>query len=149
MQGGLAKVEAEKETVIQSQDELRDQAVRLRSVKGIGPVVSATLIAQLPELGQLDRRRVAALAGLAPHANDSGHQRGKRSIWGGRGSLRRCLYLAALTASRFDPVFRAFKERLIAAGKTTKAGHRGLRPQAADRSQCDDKARTPYRDAPA
>lgn len=71
LQGSLAKVEAEMESVIQSQDELRDQAVRLRSVKGIGPVVSATLIAQLPELGQLDQRRVAALAGLAPQANDS------------------------------------------------------------------------------
>ena len=97
-----------------------EQAARLRQVKGIGPVVSATLIAQLPELGQLDRRRIAALAGLAPHANDSGHRRGKRSISGGRGTIRRTLYLAALTASRFDPRFRAFKERLLAAGKAKK-----------------------------
>lgn len=108
------------EAVIQEQADLRDQAVRLRQIKGIGPVVSATLIAQLPELGNLDRRRIAALAGLAPHANDSGHRRGKRSIWGGRGTIRRTLYLAALTASRFDPRFRAFKEHLLAAGKAKK-----------------------------
>lgn len=120
LQCSQARVEAEMEAVIQEHDELRDQSARLRSVKGIGPVVSVTVIAQLPELGQLDRRRIAALAGLAPHANDSGHRRGKRSIWGGRGTLRRCLYLAALTASRFDPRFRAFRERLIAAGKARK-----------------------------
>ncbi len=120
LQGSQAKVEAEMEAVIQEHDDLRDQSARLRCVKGIGPVVSATLIAQLPELGQLDRRRIAALAGLAPHANDSGHRRGRRSIWGGRGTLRRCLYLAALTASRFDPRFKAFKERLIATGKARK-----------------------------
>ncbi len=120
LQGSQAKVEAEMEAVIQEHDDLPDQSARLRCVKGIGPVVSATLIAQLPELGQLDRRRIAALAGLAPHANDSGHRRGRRSIWGGRGTLRRCLYLAALTASRFDPRFKAFKERLIATGKARK-----------------------------
>lgn len=120
LQASLAKAEAQMEAVIQEQSDLREQAARLRQVKGIGPVVSATLIAQLPELGQLDRRRIAALAGLAPHANDSGHRRGKRSIWGGRGTIRRTLYLAALTASRFDPRFRAFKERLLAAGKAKK-----------------------------
>lgn len=120
LQGRRARVEAGMEAVIQEHDELRDQSARLRSVKGIGPFVSATAIAQIPELGQLDRRRIAALAGLAPHANDSGHRRGKRSIWGGRGTLRRCLYLAALAASRFDPRFRTFKERLIAAGKARK-----------------------------
>lgn len=108
------------EAVIQEQDDLREQAARLRQVKGIGPVVSATLIVPLPELGQLDRRRIAALAGLASHANDFGHRRGKRSIWGGRGTIRRTLYLAALTASRFDPRFRAFKERLLVAGKAKK-----------------------------
>jgi transposase len=120
LQSGLTKTEREMNAVIQAQEELRGQAERLRAVKGIGPVVSATIIALLPELGQLDRRRIAALAGLAPHANDSGHRRGKRSVWGGRGPLRRCLYLAALTAGRFDPRFRAFKEHLIAAGKARK-----------------------------
>lgn len=118
LQASLAKAEAELEAVIQEQDELHEQAAQLRQIKGIGPVVSATLIAQLPEFGQLDRRRIAALAGLAPHANDSGAlpRRGKRIIWGGRSTIRRTLYLAVLTASRFDPRFRAFKERLLAAG---------------------------------
>lgn len=120
LQASQAETEAEMEAVIQTQDDLRDQAARLRGIKGIGPVVSATLIAQLPELGHLDRRRIAALAGLAPHANDSGHRRGKRSIWGGRDALRRSLYLAALTASRFEPRFRAFKEHLLAGGKPRK-----------------------------
>lgn len=120
LQANLTKAETEMEAVIQDQDDLRDQAARLRHIKGIGPVVSATLIAQLPELGQLDRRRIAALAGLAPHANDSGHRRGKRTIWGGRATIRRTLYLAALTASRFDPRFRTFKEHLLAAGKAKK-----------------------------
>ena len=140
LQGSQAKAEAEMEAVIQEQDELRDQAARLRCVKGIEPVVSATIIAQLTELGRLDRRRIAALAGLAPHANDSGHRRGKRSIWGGRGTLRRCLYLAALTASRFDPRFRAFKERLIAAGKARKLVIVAC-AQAVDSSQCHDQGR--------
>lgn len=120
LQASLAKVEAEMEAVIQEQNDLCDQAVRLCQIKGIGPVVSATFIAQLPELGDLDPRRIAALAGLAPHANYSGHRRGKRSIWGRRGMIRRTLYLAALTASRFDPRFRAFKEHLLAAGKAKK-----------------------------
>lgn len=82
LQASQTKVEAEMENLIQGQDELRDQAARLRGIRGIGPVVLATLVSQLPELGELDRRRIAALAGLAPHANDSGHRRGKRSIWG-------------------------------------------------------------------
>lgn len=147
LQGSLAKAEAEMEAVIQNQDELRDQAVRLRSIKGIGPVVSATLIAQLPELGQLDRRRVAALAGLAPHANDSGHRRGKRRIWGGRGTLRRSLYLAALTASRFDPRFRAFKERLIAAGKPRKLVIVACARKLLTVLNAMTKARAPYQEA--
>lgn len=102
LQANLTKAETEMETVIQDQDDLRDQAACLRHIKGIGPVVSATLIAQLPELGQLDRRRIAALAGLAPHANDSAHRRGKRTIWGGRATIRRTLYLESGPINLFD-----------------------------------------------
>jgi transposase len=120
LQTSLAKAEVEVEAVIQEQDDLRDKAARLCQIKGIGTVASATLIAQLPELGQLDRRRIAGLAELAPHANDLGHRRGKRSIWGGRGTIRSTLYVAALTASRLDPRFKAFQERLLATGKTKK-----------------------------
>lgn len=118
-------------------------------MKGIGPVVSAVLIAKLPELDQLDRRRIAALAGLAPHANDSGQRRGKRSIWGGRGSCRRCLYLAALTVSRFDPVFRAFKERLIAVGEPRKLVIVACARKLLTVLNAMTKARTPYREASA
>jgi len=92
----------------------------LQSASGIGPVASATLIAELPELGRLNRREIAALVGIAPMANDSGSSKGRRRIQGGRFEIRRVLYMAALTASRRNPVIRAFYERLIAAGKLPK-----------------------------
>ena len=94
---------------------------RLRTVPGVGPIVAATLIAELPELGRLDRRRVAALAGLAPIARDSGKREGRRSIGGGRPVVRTMLYLAALHASRCDDTFGAFRRRLQRAGKPVKA----------------------------
>jgi transposase len=89
----------------------------LQSVPGIGPVVSMTLTALLPELGRLDRRQIAALVGIAPLNNDSGQRTGKRSTWGGRSSVRAVLYMAALTASRHNPALRTFYERLTARGK--------------------------------
>ncbi len=92
----------------------------LQSASGIGPVTSATMIAQLPELGRLNRREIAALVGVAPMANDSGSSRGRRRIQGGRFDVRRVLYMAALTASRRNPVIKPFYERLIAAGKLPK-----------------------------
>jgi transposase len=92
----------------------------LQSARGIGPVASATLIAELPELGRLNRRAIAALVGIAPMANDSGSNKGRRRIQGGRFEIRRVLYMAALTASRRNPAIRAFYERLIAAGKLPK-----------------------------
>lgn len=98
----------------------RELAALLRSAKGIGPVASATIIAELPELGRLDRRQIAALVGVAPYARESGIWRGRRRIAGGRGQLRRTLYMATLTATRHNPVIRAFYERLLAAGKLKK-----------------------------
>jgi transposase len=92
----------------------------LQSARGIGPVASATLIAELPELGRLNRRAIAALVGISPMANDSGSNKGRRRIQGGRFEIRRVLYMAALTASRRNPAIRAFYERLIAAGKLPK-----------------------------
>jgi transposase len=92
----------------------------LRSASGIGPVASATLIAELPELGRLNRRQIAALVGVAPIANDSGTSRGRRRIQGGRFEIRRVLYMAALTASRRNPAIKPFYERLIAIGKQPK-----------------------------
>lgn len=92
----------------------------LRSTGGIGPVASATLIAELPELGRLNRRQIAALVGVAPIARDSGQRHGRRRIQGGRGRIRRTLYMATLSAARHNPVIRAHYQRLIAAGKLKK-----------------------------
>jgi transposase len=92
----------------------------LKSAKGIGAVTSQTLAAALPELGRLDRRAIAALVGVAPLACESGQHRGSRHVWGGRGEVRHALYMATLTATRFNPVIRAFYERLLAKGKPFK-----------------------------
>jgi transposase len=92
----------------------------LRSVPGVGRVVALTLLAELPELGTLDRKRIAALVGVAPVACDSGALRGKRLVWGGRGRVRAALYMAALTATRHNPALRAFYARLLRAGKAKK-----------------------------
>jgi transposase len=106
--------------LIDTRDQLAQEASRLRSVPGIGPSLAATLIARLPELGQRDHRQIASLAGLAPHACDSGQHRGKRRIWGGRADVRRALYIAGFIASRCDPTIKAFRKRLQDAGKPTK-----------------------------
>lgn len=92
----------------------------LRSASGIGPVASATLIAELPELGKLNRREIAALVGVAPMANDSGNSKGRRRVQGGRFEIRRVLYMATLTAARHNPAIKAFYDRLKAAGKLPK-----------------------------
>lgn len=92
----------------------------LQSVGGIGPVAAASLIADLPELGRLNRRQIAALVGVAPYAKDSGQHRGRRRIAGGRFELRRALYMATLSATRHNPAIRTFYQRLLAAGKLKK-----------------------------
>lgn len=92
----------------------------LRSVSGIGPTTAATLIAALPELGGLNRRQICALVGVAPMNRDSGKMRGRRAISGGRAQVRHTLYMATLTATRYNPVIRKFYQRLIGAGKPKK-----------------------------
>lgn len=92
----------------------------LRSASGIGRVVSATLMAELPELGRLTRRQIAALVGVAPFAHDSGTLRGRRRVEGGRFDLRAALYMATVAATRCNPTIRAFYQRLVAAGKLKK-----------------------------
>jgi transposase len=103
-----------KSPVWRAKDEL------LRSLKGIGPVTSGTLMVALPELGCLDRRSIAALVGLAPFNRDSGKMRGRRSIYGGRARVRTLLYMAATSAIRTNPVIRAFYDRLKSRGKPHK-----------------------------
>lgn len=92
----------------------------LQSVPGVGPIVSSTLLGELPELGTLSHKQIAALAGVAPLARDSGTLRGKRMIWGGRASVRTALFMAALCGRRWNPALEVFYERLIAAGKPKK-----------------------------
>jgi transposase len=92
----------------------------LRSAPGVGRITSYTLLADLPELGRLNRKQIAKLVGVAPHAADSGTLRGKRLIWGGRSSVRQVLYMAALAAIRFNPPIRLFYQRLVRAGKPPK-----------------------------
>jgi transposase len=92
----------------------------LKSVPGIGKVVSTTLLIELPELGQLNRRKIVALVGVAPLNRDSGTMRGKRTVWGGMAKLRAVLYMAALVATKFNPVITAFYQRLLDAGKVKK-----------------------------
>lgn len=118
------------EAVRRASDDI-DQAVRqsplwrekedlLRSFKGIGPVNARTLLVELPELGRLNRKQIAALVGVAPFNRDSGTLKGQRTIAGGRSQVRTVLYMAAVTAARCNPVIRPLYQRLIAAGKTKK-----------------------------
>jgi transposase len=92
----------------------------LQSMPGVGPVLARTLLAELPELGTLNRRQIASLVGLAPFNRDSGRFRGRRMIWGGRAHIRTVLYMSAVVAARFNPVIRAFYQRLKEAGKGFK-----------------------------
>jgi transposase len=98
----------------------RAQEDRLRSVPGVGPIVARTLLAQLPELGTLSGKTIAALVGVAPLNRDSGTFRGRRMVWGGRAAVRAVLYMGALAAVRHNPVLREFYQRLRAAGKLPK-----------------------------
>lgn len=111
--GDLAKM-IEQSPIWRVKDDL------LQSVPGVGPIVSYTLLGELPELGRLGHKQIAALVGVAPLARDSGILRGKRLVWGGRASVRTALYLAALCGRRWNPVLRAFYDRLRTAGKPPK-----------------------------
>ena len=105
---------------LRSSPEWREKDDIMRSVPGVGEQLSLALLSQLPELGTLNRRQVAALVGVAPFNRDSGTLRDKRQIWGGRARLRAVLYMGAMVASRFNPVIRDFYQRLLAAGKPKK-----------------------------
>lgn len=98
----------------------KDQAGRMDAIKGIGPATCAVMLAFMPELGTVNSARAAKLAGLAPLNRDSGQERGKRHIFGGRSIVRSSLYMATLSAIRFNPVIKTFHDRLIAAGKPKK-----------------------------
>jgi transposase len=114
------KLDTEIARRIEADDSWRITDSLLQSVPGVGEATSAALIAELPELGKLNRQQVASLVGLAPYDHDSGKMKGQRSIWGGRKTVRTALYMAALSALRCNPALRAFAERLKRAGKKFK-----------------------------
>ena len=120
LQRELSDLEADLGETIRGTPAWRETEDLLKSVPGIGDVVARTLIAELPELGTLDRKKIAALVGVAPFNRDSGTLRGKRTVWGGRASVRAALYMAALVASRHNPILRCFYQRLLEAGKPKK-----------------------------
>lgn len=105
---------------IKQSDVWQAKADLLRSIPGVGDVTVRTLLAELPELGQLNRREISALVGICPFNRDSGPQRGKRRIWGGRASVRAALYMATLVATRYNSTIRAFYQKLLQAGKMKK-----------------------------
>jgi transposase len=113
----VADLDRDLGTTIKATMAWQTAVTRWRSVPGIGPVVSATLLADLPELGTLTRQPIAALVGVAPLNHDSGAHRGSRSCWGGRAHVRAALYMGALVATRCNPTIKAFYQRLLTAGK--------------------------------
>jgi len=116
----LADINKDLDRAVRNSPVWREKENLLRSVKGVGPVLARTLLAQLPELGTLNRKQIAALVGVAPLNRDSGQFRGKRSVWGGRASVRAVLYMATLTATRHNPTIATFYTRLTAIGKPKK-----------------------------
>ncbi len=116
----LSRTDRDLDEAIEVSPTWRENEALLRSVPGVGPVLARTLLAEMPELSALDRKQLAALAGVAPLNRDSGTLRGRRSVWGGRSRVRGALYMAALVATRHNPTIRAFYERLLAAGKPKK-----------------------------
>ena len=120
LEENLAELDRDLGDFIRSSPIWRDKDELLRSAPGVGPVLSMTLLSGLPELGSLNRGEIAALVGVAPFNRDSGTMRGKRKVWGGRPQVRAALYMAALVATRFNPVLRDFYQRLCMAGKPKK-----------------------------
>ena len=120
MEKRLAKLDDDLGGTLRKSPLWRERDDLLRSVPGVGQVLSVTLLAGLPELGTLNRKQIAALVGVAPLNRDSGLLRGRRTVWGGRARVRATLYMATLTATRYNPVIRAFYERLCASGKAKK-----------------------------
>lgn len=116
----LKELDREIEEFVKGTPIWKEKDALLQSVPGVGPVTSATMLGMLPELGQLNRQEIAALVGVAPVNKDSGKKQGKRRIYGGRADVRSVLYMAALSAKKFNPVIRIFYERLIQHGKEKK-----------------------------
>lgn len=113
----LVEIDSEIDDMIRGSPVWREKENLLASVPGVGNQTARTLLAELPELGTLDRKRIASLVGLAPYTRQSGHWKGKSMIGGGRNSVRRAMFVAAMVAGRHNPVLKAFRDRLVAGGK--------------------------------
>jgi transposase len=120
LQSEIEQLEHDIQQAIMADPVWQESAERLQTMPGVGTVTAATLVAELPELGRLNRQRITALVGLAPFNHDSGKRRGQRRIFGGRASVRSVLYMAALSAIKCNPVIRAFYQRLVDKGKAKK-----------------------------
>lgn len=116
----LARINRDLDKLIAKNPVWRRKSEILQSVPGVGPVMARTMLADLPELGTLNRRKISALVGVAPMNRDSGTFKGRRSIWGGRAKVRSILYMCALTAIKYNPKIKAFYQRLVNAGKKFK-----------------------------
>ena len=116
----LDQIDDELRQSVQDSPLWREKDELLQTAPGVGPVLALTLLAELPELGTLDRKQIAALVGVAPLNRDSGSWRGKRTVWGGRAQVRTALYMATISASRFNPIIKEFYDRLCATGKAKK-----------------------------
>ena len=144
-----AQLDQDIAALLQDHAPWQTQAQLLRSIPGVGPVLVATLIAQLPELGQASPKAIAALAGVAPYNRDSGQWRGKRSVWGGRRQLRAALYMATLAATRCNPTIRACYQRLLAAGKAQKIALTACMRKLLTLCNAIIKSNTPWHDPAA
>jgi len=120
LQRRLLRINKELDDIIKQSPLWRDKNKLLTSMPGVGSILAMTLLSELPELGTLSRRQIASLVGVAPLNRDSGLYRGRRSIWGGRRTVRAALYMGALAATRFNPAIRSFYQRLRLAGKKSK-----------------------------
>lgn len=120
LKGRLAELEGALLEAVERDPQWRERSALLTSAPGVGPITALTLLADLPELGSVSDKEAAALMGIAPMNRDSGRSRGHRRTIGGRARVRKVLYMAALTASRYNPTLRAFYQRLRAAGKPAK-----------------------------
>jgi transposase len=142
----VAQLDQDLTTAVQASPIWRAHDELLRSVPGIGPVVTRTLLAELPELGTLTRKQIAALVGVAPLNRDSGTFRGKRTIWGGRATVRAVLYMGALVATRHNAVLKAFYQRLRGAGKAPKVALTACMRKLLTILNAMLKHRTPWRE---
>jgi transposase len=116
----LSRTDGDLEEAIEASTTFKENEALLKSVPGVGPILARTLLAELPELGEITHKRLCALVGVAPFNRDSGQSRGKREVWGGRAPVRAALYMGALVATRHNPILKEFYERLLAAGKPKK-----------------------------